>query len=101
MRDSHSRHDSLARRARRPVRSFSPHLGEVARAFFGASDRIVRGCLLAEEPILFYSIIPSCAAVRNGADKIIFYIGAAIVAKRILIDCAGQSCGSGLGSGLS
>ena len=31
---------------------FSLHLGEVARAFLGASDRVVPGCLLAKEYIL-------------------------------------------------
>ena len=44
-------HDSTGRLG------FSPHLGEVARAFFGASDRVVRGCFLAEESILFYSVL--------------------------------------------
>ena len=37
--------------------------------------------------------LPIPPAVRNNADKIVFFIGAAAVAKRILIDCAGQSCG--------
>lgn len=33
--------------------------------------------------------------VRNNADKLVFLVGAAVVAKRLLVDCAGQSCGGG------
>ena len=32
--------------------------------------------------------------VRNNLDKIIFFIGASIFAKRLIIDCAGATCGS-------
>jgi hypothetical protein len=38
---------------------------------------------------------PIPLAVRNNADKLIFLIGAALVYKRIAIDCVGASCGSG------
>ena len=41
---------------------FSPHLGEVARAVFGAGDRVVRGCLLAGKSIIYYYILPTIAA---------------------------------------
>lgn len=37
--------------------------------------------------------------LRNNLDKIIFFAGASVVAKRLLIDCAGASCGGG-GAGL-
>jgi len=31
--------------------------------------------------------------VRNNLDKVLFFSGAAIVAKRLLIDCADRACG--------
>ena len=40
--------------------------------------------------------LPIPTPVRNNGDKILFFAFAIPIAKRILIDCAGQTCG-GLG----
>ncbi|KAL1529913.1 hypothetical protein AB1Y20_000841 [Prymnesium parvum] len=47
----------------------------------------------AANAIDFIESIPIPLALRNSLDKVIFVLGASFVAKRILIDCAGQSCG--------
>ena len=52
--DARDSDDSEERVSRGTFVDFSPHLGEVARAFLCASDRVVRGCLFGGR---IYSIL--------------------------------------------
>lgn len=47
----------------------------------------------AANTVDFIENIPIPLVLRNSLDKIVFLVGFALVAKRVLIDCAGQSCG--------
>ena len=68
------------------------------------SAKLARGCCCpsaalqsivnAANTVDFIENLPIPIALRNSLDKVVFLVGFSLVAKRILIDCAGQSCGT-------